>query len=126
MENAKALFLKFSGDRVIEETRIGRILEKRGKKARIYVAGLLVAEEEKFAFSYDILSLTESMKKALNRERTHVGRTAYAERIKSMLLQSCSETVAKTLGNQLMALVRERCSSRGVSEMEHCRCGLRG
>jgi hypothetical protein len=106
METAKALFLKFSGDKVIEQTRLGRILEKQGKTARIYVAGLVVAEEENFAFSYDITSLTEPMKKALNRERTNVGRTAYTERVKSMLLQTRSETVAKVLANQLVALER--------------------
>jgi hypothetical protein len=106
VETAKSLFFKFSGDNVIEQTRVGRILEKRGKTARIYVAGLLVAEEENFAFSYDITSLTEPMKKALNRERTNVGRTAYSERVKSMLLQTRSETVAKVLADQLVALER--------------------
>jgi hypothetical protein len=106
METAKGLFLKFSGDKLIEQTRVGRILEKKGKIARIYVAGLLVAEEENFAFSYDITSLTEPMKKALNRERTNVGRTAYTERVKSMLLQTRSEKVAKVLGDQLVALER--------------------
>ncbi len=106
VETAKALFLKFSGDEVIEQTRVGRILEKKGKTARIYVAGLLVAEEENFAFSYDITSLTEPMKKALNRERTNVGRTAYTERVKSMLLQTSSEKVAKVLADQLVALER--------------------
>lgn len=106
VETAKSLFLIFSGDKIIEQTRVGRILEKRGKTARIYVAGLLVAEEENFAFSYDITSLTESMKRALNRERTNVGRTAYTERIKSMLLQTRSATVAKVLADQLVALER--------------------
>ena len=54
-----------------------------------------MAEEEHFAFSYDITSLTEAMKKALNRERTNVGRSAYSERVKSMLLQTESQAVAK-------------------------------
>lgn len=106
MEKAKRLFLKFSGDKVIEQTRLGQILEKSEKSARIYVAGLLVAEEENFAFSYDITSLTEPMRKALNRERTNVGRTAYTERVKSMLLQTRSEKVARTLADQLKALER--------------------
>ncbi|HTZ67386.1 MAG TPA: ATP-binding protein [Roseiarcus sp.] len=106
MARAKSFFLKFSGETVIEETRIGRILAKKGNVSRIYVAGLLVAEEENFAFSYDVTSLTEPMKKALNRERTHVGRTAYADRVKAMLLQTKSEAVAKTLATELMALER--------------------
>jgi hypothetical protein len=106
MEVAKSLFLQFSNDPVIEQTRVGQILEKRDGISRIYVAGLLVAEEDKFAFSYNITSLTEPMKKALNRERTNVGRTAYTERVKSMLLQTQSETVAKVLANQLVLLER--------------------
>lgn len=103
MARAKSFFLKFSGETVIEETRVGRILEKKGAASRIYVAGLLVAEEENFAFSYDITSLTETMKKALNRERTNVGRTAYSDRVKAMLLQTESHAVAKVLADQLMA-----------------------
>ncbi len=73
MKRAQSFFLKFSGEVIIEETKVGRILERKGEKSRIYVAGLLVAEEDNFAFSYDIRSLTEAMKKALNRERTNVG-----------------------------------------------------
>ena len=106
MARAKQFFLRFSGEAIIEETRIGRILERKGEVSRIYVAGLLVAEEENFAFSYDITSLTEAMKKALNRERTNVGRTAYSERVKAMLLQTKSAMVAKVLADQLMALER--------------------
>jgi hypothetical protein len=104
MARAKQFFLRFSGEAIIEETRIGRILERKGEVSRIYVAGLLVAEEENFAFSYDITSLTEAMKKALNRERTNVGRTAYSERVKAMLLQTKSPAVAKALADQLRAL----------------------
>jgi hypothetical protein len=106
IERAKGFFLKFSGEVVIEETRVGRILEKRGPTGRIYVAGLLIAEELNFAFSYDIISLTEAMKRALNRERINVGRTAYSERVKSMLLQAASPSVANVLADQLVALER--------------------
>jgi hypothetical protein len=95
MDRAKDFFLKLSDETIIDETRVGRIPRKKGPKSRIYVAGLLVAEEEHFAFSYDITSLTEAMKKALNRERTNVGRSAYSERVKSMLLQTESQAVAK-------------------------------
>jgi hypothetical protein len=106
MARAKDFFLKFSGESVLEETKIGRILAKSGPTSRIYVVGLLVAEEENFAFSYDITSLTEGMKKALNRERTNVGRTAYSERVKAMLLQTKSDAVAKVLATQLVAIER--------------------
>lgn len=104
MARAKDFFLRFSDETVMEETRVGRILRKAGAKSRIYVAGLLIAEEENFAFSYDITTLTETMKKALNRERTNVGRTAYAERVRAMLLQTGGAEVAQVLAEQLMAV----------------------
>lgn len=105
MVKAKAFFLRFSDEEVLESTRIGDVLRKKdGRPARVYVAGLLVAEEENFAFSYNITSLTEAMRKALNRERTNVGRTAYTERVKQMLLQTKTGTVADVLKEQLLAL----------------------
>lgn len=106
MEQAKGFFLRFSGEEILEETTVGCILKKKGKAARIYVAGLLVATEDKFAFSYDIRSLTTAMKKALNRERTNVGRTAYTDRIKHMLLRTGTTEVAKVLAAELIAIER--------------------
>ena len=41
------------------------------------------------------------MRKALNRERTHVGRAAYTERIKSILLSSSTDKVAQLLVEDL-------------------------
>lgn len=104
MARAQGFFLRFAGETTLEETRIGKILRREGRTARIYVAGLLVAQEENFAFSYDITSLTEPMRKALNRERTNVGRSAYTERVKAMLLQSHSSEVASILADQLTRL----------------------
>lgn len=99
---ARRFFLKFSGDEVFDNTSYGQILRRGAKgKARIYVKGLLVAEEEDFAFSYNITSLTSAMNRALNRERTNVGRTAYADRVKAMLLDSDSRHVAQTLTDDL-------------------------
>jgi hypothetical protein len=102
---AKNFFLKFSGEEVLDTTRYGQILRRDAKRnARIYVKGMLVAEEEEFAFSYNITSLTAAMSKALNRERTNVGRTAYADRVKAMLLASDSVIVAETLADDLMRM----------------------
>jgi hypothetical protein len=106
MDTAKSFFLRFSGEEILEETSVGRILAKKGRTARIYVAGLLVATEDNFAFSYDVTSLTAAMTKALNRERTNVGRTAYADRIKSMLLHTTTPAVAKVLAKELVAIER--------------------
>jgi len=99
---AKDFFLKFSGEPQLEATQYGQILSPiKGKPSRIYVNGIVVAEEENFAFSYNITSLTAAMRKALNRERTNVGRTAYSERVKSMLLAASSAAVANTLAAEL-------------------------
>jgi hypothetical protein len=102
---AKNFFLKFSNQSVLDETSYGQILKTAdGRKSRIYVTGMLIAEEENFAFSYNITSLTASMRKALNRERTNVGRTAYTDRVKQMLLASNADAVADTLANDLQEL----------------------
>jgi hypothetical protein len=104
---AKDFFLRFSGERVLDTTPHGQILERAsGRDARVYVTGLLVAEEERFAFSYNITSLTTAMRRALNRERTNVGRTAYTDRVKSMLLFSQSEEVAQVLAADLSNIER--------------------
>jgi len=65
------------------------------------VNGIVVAEEENFAFSYNITSLTSAMRRALNRERTNVGRAAYSDRVKSMLLACNSAPVAMRLAAEL-------------------------
>jgi hypothetical protein len=102
---AKNFFLKFSNQTVLDETTYGQILgTTKGRKSRIYVTGMLVAEEENFAFSYNITSLTATMRKALNRERTNVGRTAYSDRVKQMLLASKADAVAETLAEDLQRI----------------------
>jgi hypothetical protein len=102
---AKNFFLKFSNQSVLDETSYGQILKTAaGRKSRIYVTGMLVAEEENFAFSYNITSLTATMRKALNRESTNVGRTAYTDRVKQMLLASSADAVADTLANDMQKL----------------------
>jgi hypothetical protein len=102
---AKRLFLRFSGDQVIDATQYGQIIRRptRGL-ARIYVNGVVVAEDAGFAFSYNITSLNAAMRKALNRERTNVGRTAFAERVKAMLLSSTSSVVAEILADEIARL----------------------
>lgn len=105
MDKAKGFFLRFSDEDLLESTKIGDILRRKpGAAARIYVAGLLVAEEENFAFSYNITALTEPMRKALNRERTNVGRTAYTDRVEQMLLNATASDVAEELARQLQAM----------------------
>lgn len=105
VELAKGYFLHFTGDAVLESTRYGQVLRRpEGSPARIYVNGLVVAEEGNFAFSYNLTGLTEAMRKALNRERTNVGRTAYTDRVKAMLLAAGSTDVAEVLAQNLVRL----------------------
>lgn len=104
MAQAQEYFLRFSGETVLERTTYGEVLQRRGETARIYVHGMLVAEEKDFLCSYNITSLTATMRKALNRERRHVGRDAYTDRVKAMLLACQSTTVAELLVKDLEAV----------------------
>ncbi|MDA0757033.1 MAG: ATP-binding protein [Crenarchaeota archaeon] len=101
LDKAKNLFLVYSGESAFEKTKYGEILTKKSTIANIYINGVKVAEEENFLFSYNITSMTPTMRKSLNRERTNVGRTAYTERIKSILLTSRDSNVARILGDDL-------------------------
>jgi hypothetical protein len=101
VEQAKSFFLKFSDERLLEQTKYGQVLRRSKEGARIYVNGVRVAEEENFLFSYNITSLTQTMRKALNRERTHVGRTAYADRVKDILLECRQPAVAEAIVDDL-------------------------
>lgn len=101
IEKAKDLFLRFSGEKIIENTQHGEVLTKKGKDSRIYINGVKVAEEDNFIFSYNIKSLTAAIRRALNRERTNVGRSAYSERVKSILLSCRTNEVARNLINDL-------------------------
>ena len=104
IEKAKALFLKFSGDILVESTDFGDIYKPNSKSANIYINGVKVAEEENFLFSYNITSLTRQIKKALNRERSNVGRNAYRDRIKKTLLACESEEIALNLIDDLQKI----------------------
>jgi len=102
MAAAKDFFLRFSGDKPLETTAYGQVLDK-GKSAiaRIYITGLCVAQEENFLCSYNITSVNASIRKALNRERANVGRTAYSERVKDILLDCKQPQVGQLLVNDL-------------------------
>lgn len=97
---AKELFLMFKDIKPLETTNYGEVFERENKKGIIYINGLKVAEEEKFMFSYNITSLNKKIKKALNRERTNVGRAAYSDRIQNILLATKSEEVAELIGKE--------------------------
>ncbi len=101
IEKAKNFFLRFSGEELLETTKYGQVLKRNRNAARIYINGVRVAEESDFLFSYNITSLTKPMEKALNRERTHVGRAAYTQRVKDILLECRDASVAEIIARDL-------------------------
>ena len=105
METAKSYFLRYSSDEVLETTKVGQVLAPPTGRAmsRVYVKGLLVAEEPNFLFSYNITDLSAPLRRALNRERTNVGRGAYTDRVKAILKMCEGADVAAGLTKDLAA-----------------------
>ena len=99
MLEAKRFFLRYSEEHVLEATQFGDVLAgpPRGHPARIYVKGMFVAEEPNFLFSYNIRKLSAGLRRALNRERSNVGRGAYTDRVKAILTACQSPAVAGPL-----------------------------
>ncbi|MCI0565069.1 MAG: hypothetical protein MN733_41920, partial [Nitrososphaera sp.] len=113
MAKAKSLFLKFTGEEILETNAYGQILRQKGNVSRVYILGVVASEEPNFLFSYNITSLTSSMKKRLNRERLNVGRTTYADRIKAILKNAKSKAVEELLMKQ----VERRATGEQCDEM---------
>ena len=102
IDEAKQRFLRYSDETVLEATRYGQVLGRGSRgKARIYIHGVLVAEEDGLLFSYNITDLTAPMRKALNRERHNLGRSVYSDRVKQILLDCTSAEVANPLVEDL-------------------------
>lgn len=97
MMAAKQLFLRFSGESVVDTTRHGQIITRSDGPGSIYINGVKVAQEDNFLFSYNITQMSAALKKAINRERSHVGRSAYTDSVKKILLASESAEVAAQL-----------------------------
>lgn len=101
IKKAKDFFLRYSREKILEKTEHGEVLEKNGEIAKIYINGVKVAEEENFLFSYNITPVTKAIRKSLNRERINVGRSAYSDKIKSILLSCKEESITKKLAEDL-------------------------
>ncbi len=101
VEEAKLLFLNFSGSKTIETTGYGQVIENNSYEGKIYINGVLVAKEENFLFSYNITRLNAQLKKSINRERTNVGRSAYTDTVKRILLSSKNELVIDKLADDM-------------------------
>jgi len=107
---AKRFFLRYSGERLLESTEYGDVLARTDRRspARVYVKGLFVAEEPNFLFSYNVTKLSAALRRALNRERSNVGRGAYTDRVKAILTASRSTEVAGPLAEDLDAYTSGR------------------
>lgn len=113
MAKAKSLFLKFVGVKIVEGNLYGQILQKNNNLGQVYIQGVLASEEPNFLYSYNITSLTDSMKKKLNRERLNIGRATYVDRVKAILKNAKSKTVEDSLVDQ----VRKRATGEQCDEM---------
>ncbi|MCG0820322.1 hypothetical protein IMAU20013_00219 [Lactiplantibacillus plantarum] len=101
IKKAKRLFLYFENKTPIDATTYGEIYTKGSEVASIFVNGVKVAEEENYTFDYNITKQNAALKKALNRERSFLGRTAYSGTVKNMLLNSSSLEVISVLLDEL-------------------------
>lgn len=109
VEQAKSFFLRYSGDDVLEQTKYGDVLRRPSSSpGRVYVKGLLVAEEPNFLFSYNVTQLNASLRRALNRERSNVGRGAYSDCVKDILKAASSSEVAEPLARDLAGFISGR------------------
>ena len=113
MTKAKSLFLKFSGEEVSGNQRIWSNTASQRRASRVYILGVFASDEPNFLFSYNVTSLTDSIKKRLNRERLNVGRMTYADRVKAILKNAKSKPVESLLIEQ----VEKRATGEQCDEM---------
>lgn len=102
MEDAKHRFLVFNQLTLLESTKYGEVYTcKEEQIPSIYINGVKVAEEMNFMFNYNITSMNAQIRKALNRERSNVGRTAYADTVKNILKSCKNDDVLLSLVDDL-------------------------
>lgn len=101
IECAKGMFLTFSALPVLDVTKYGEICQQTNEGGSIFINGLRVGHEPNFLFSYNITSINSAIKKSLNRERQNLGRVAYGDRVRSILLATESTAVAELMARDL-------------------------
>lgn len=107
MHKALQYFLQFQNPTILDQTEYGEVIERvPDHPAYIYINGVRVATEENFLFSYNITHLNKAISKALNRERTNVGRTAYTSTIQKILMSSENEQVISLMSEDLQQFAK--------------------
>lgn len=103
VEKAKSMFLVFNHDvKFLERNHYGEVYSCGSNGiGYIYANGVQIASEDNFLFCYNITNMNAQMKKALNRERSNVGRTAYSDTIKNILKNCKSPEVMRPLVNDI-------------------------
>jgi len=97
IDKAKSMFLYYREHCVLESTEYGQIIEAGSSGAEVFINGVWVNAEPTFLFSYNVTSLTESMRKALNRERVSIGRSVYADRLRLILKKASTAKVLQSI-----------------------------
>ena len=105
IKKAKELFLEYANAEILDVTPYGQILKKNKDYAEIFINGIRASTEPNFLFSYNITSLNAILKKSLNRERMNLGKSAYSDRIQSILKSSTSNSVLNFLMDDLRKFV---------------------
>lgn len=103
---AKRMFLYFGDATLLEKTNFGEVYSINNNCACIYVNGVQIAQEYNFMFSYNITNISTQIKKSLNRERSNVGRTAYTDSIKKILMHCKSNNILINLVQDLNNIMK--------------------
>lgn len=101
IEKAKSKFCAFGNYEMMDRNKHGQILKNKNGISKIYFNGVEIAEAEDFLFSYNITNANAHLKKALNRERKNVGKTAFAKKIEDILEQCKQPSVLSILYEQV-------------------------
>jgi hypothetical protein len=72
----------------------------------VYVRGVRVAEDDGLLFSYNVTKVDAKLRRALNRERANVGRSAYTDRVKAILLAVDDPTVLTMLVGDMVGFAK--------------------
>jgi hypothetical protein len=104
--NAKSMFLIFNKPTLLEKTRYGEVYNCNvAMGGTVYINGVKVASEPNFMFDYNITNVNKQIRKALNRERSNVGRSAYADTVKNILKSCKSDNVLLPLVTDLQLIM---------------------